>query len=100
MLVGAIPDSLSSLKLTRLFLSHNQLTGQVPAWLGTSTSSLSTQISLDLSGNNLTGLIPASLGNLSSLCLLHLNENRLEGAIPPSLGNCSALIYLGLLGTD
>lgn len=97
-LVGTIPDSFSTLKLTRLFLSHNQLTGQVPAWLGTSTSSLSSLISLDLSRNNLTGLVPASLANLSSLRLLYLNENRLGGAIPPSLGNCSALIYLGLWG--
>lgn len=97
MLVGTIPDSFASLgRLERLYLNKNQLTGQVPAWLGTSSSNLSNIARIDLSSNNLTGQIPASLGNISSLILLDLSENRLEGAIPSSLGNCSALLSLGL----
>lgn len=100
MLVGTVPDSFASLReLRKLFLNENQLTGQVPAWLGT-VGSLSMLTSLDLSRNNLTGHIPASLGSLPSLLLLALNENRLEGGIPASLGNCSSLIAIHLSDND
>ena len=40
---------------------------------------------LSLSMNNLSGIIPASLGSLSSLQALYLSSNKLQGAIPNTL---------------
>ena len=73
-----------------LDLSHNQLSGAIPACLG----NLANLTLLDLSFNQLSGAIPPELGNLVSLGALHLGYNQLSGAIPPELGN---LVSLGLL---
>ena len=78
-------------RVVRLSLGFNELTGPIPAELG----SLSNLERLDLSFNNLTGPIPAELGGLSNLESLSLSNNRLTG-IPPELGSLSNLESLSL----
>ena len=64
-----------------LFLHRFDLTGPIPAWLG----SLTNLTSLDLSRNQLTGPIPAWLGNLADLSFLYLHANPLTGPLPQRL---------------
>ena len=85
-------------RVTGLYLDNNQLSGEIPAELG-SLSSLRT-LSLNgnplSGGNQLSGEIPAELGNLSSLERLRLHNNQLSGEIPPELGNLTNLELLYL----
>ena len=87
---GVTADSAG--RVTRLFLQDNNLTGAIPAELG----SLANLGGLVLDQNSLTGTIPAELGNLASLTHLHLGENSLTGTIPPQLGSLAGLrdLYL------
>ena len=92
-LTGEIPAELGSLpSLEVLDLRTNQLTGEIPAELG----DLTNLEGLDLYGNQLTGAIPAELGNLTNLRGLYLYGNQLTGAIPAELGDLSNLRVLGL----
>ena len=81
-------------RVTHLYLSSNQLTGEIPAELG----QLWRLRNLGLSGNQLTGEIPVELGNLTQLRVLNLISNRLTGEIPVELGQLSALERLSLGG--
>ena len=81
-------------RVTRLFLSDNDLTGPVPKALG----NLTNLQSLWLDGNGLTGRIPEALGNLTNLQYLWLSGNELTGPIPEALGNLTNLQYLWLSG--
>ena len=95
-LTGEIPAELGDLaNLTQLFLSNNQLTGEIPAELG----NLTYLYDLDLFINQLTGEIPAELGSLTNLTHLHLQYNQLTGEIPAELGNLPNLEYLDLSPT-
>ena len=51
-------------------------------------------IRLVLGNNELSGEIPAELGSLSNLITLRLSGNLLSGEIPPELGSLSNLITL------
>ncbi len=96
-LSGEIPAGLGSLSnLTELYLSFNQLTGEIPAELG----SLSNLQGLWLQRNQLSGEIPAELGSLSNLRSLSLWGNQLSGEIPAELGNLSNLQGLRLQGNQ
>ncbi len=79
-------------RVTRLWLSSNQLSGEMPAELG----NLANLQVLDLSFNQLSGEIPPELGNLASLEDLHLARNQLSGEIPPDLGRLANLVWLAL----
>ncbi|KAL7193367.1 hypothetical protein ACSBR2_025056 [Camellia fascicularis] len=61
-----------------LNLSHNNLTGHIPA----SLANLTLLEWLDLSSNKLSGEIPKQLRNLKSLEVLNLSQNQLIGPIP------------------
>ena len=92
-LTGEIPAALGSMtNLTVLDLSYNRLTGEIPAALG----SLTNLRSLDLYGNGLTGEIPAALGSMTSLVGLNLGVNELTGEIPAALGSLTSLEQLDL----
>ena len=93
-LTGEIPESIGKLSnLTRLWLSTNDgLTGEIPESIG----DLSNLTNLALIYNNLTGEIPESIGNLSNLTNLSLYYNELTGGIPESIGNLTNLTYLSL----
>ena len=100
-LSGTIPAELGSLtNLQKLELHDNNLSGEIPAELGALTSLQS----LYLHDNELSGTIPAELGNLTSLQELYLNQNELSGTIPAELGDLTNLVGLylnqnGLSGT-
>ena len=79
-------------RVTRLNLSDNLLTGELPAELG----SLSNLKWLYLHANQLEGELPAELGNLSNLRWLSLSGNRLTGDIPTELGKLSNMEGLWL----
>ena len=86
----------SPLVVTELILEERNLTGSLPAELG----SLSNLKNLTLDNNSLTGEIPAELGNLPELTDLSLTHNRLTGKIPTELGNLFNLKWLFLDGNQ
>ncbi|MED6183094.1 hypothetical protein PIB30_034935 [Stylosanthes scabra] len=61
--------------LETLFISDNELSGEIPNCLMNWTSLLQ----VNLRNNNLTGKIPHSIGSLSRLIFLSLEENKLSG---------------------
>ncbi|CAI7856592.1 unnamed protein product, partial [Closterium sp. NIES-54] len=74
-------------------LSHNRLTGTVPANCFKSASNI---LDLFLSHNNFTGGIPQSLTALPQLIYLDLGANALTGPIPTFCKTKQQLIYLNL----
>ena len=74
-------------RVIKLTLFSNQLTGEIPAELG----SLTNLEILDFYGNQLTGEISIELGDLANLEWLSLYGNQLTGEIPPELGNLAVL---------
>ena len=92
-LTGEIPAELGRLSsLKWLYITNNQLPGEIPEELGR----LNNLRVLWLSNTQLTGEIPEELGNLSNLTHLRLNRNQLTGEIPEELGNLSNLRNLRL----
>ena len=83
-------------RVTELYLTDNNLSGEIPAELG----DLSSLQNLYLWQNNLSGEIPAELGDLSNLLVLFLEDNNLSGAIPAELGDLTNLqsLYLAQNG--
>ena len=77
-----------------MFLSINNLNGEIPAQLG----NLSNLIDLRISHNQLRGHIPAELAGLSQLRVLSLEDNQLTGSVPTQFGELSALRWLYLDG--
>ena len=74
-------------RVTELGLSGNQLSGEIPTWLG----NLVNLELLALQDNQLNGEIPTELGNLANLEDLYLDGNQLSGEIPPELGDLANL---------
>ena len=92
-LTGPIPAELGSLvNLGSLDLGWNDLAGPIPSELGL----LVNLEWLFLGGNDLTGPIPAELGRLTNLRELDLFANDLTGPIPDELGNLVNIERLGL----
>ena len=79
-------------RVRSLFLSQNQLNGEIPPELG----NLEKLETLSLWGNQLSGPIPSEIGNLANLETLKLYDNQLSGPIPPELGNLANLKDLRL----
>ncbi|GMP21938.1 hypothetical protein CsSME_00000147 [Camellia sinensis var. sinensis] len=87
----------SSLSLSILDLSYNDLSSSIYSWLFNFSSSL---IYVDLFGNQLKGPIPDSFGGMISLTNLGLGYNHLECALPKSFSNLSRLQSLHLAGNN
>lgn len=85
-------DLFSKTDLERLNLSHNSLSGSLPA----EVHNLTRLRVLDLSYNDFTG-VPAEVGQLRELQVLDLSHNRLTG-LPHELGNLVNLEVLDLRG--
>lgn len=77
-----------------LDLSHNSLTGALPAEI----RHLTRLKALDLSDNKFTG-VPAEIGQLADLEILDLSNNPITG-LPYELGNLKKLKLLDLRGTS
>lgn len=89
------PADILTLTATRsLNLSHNALTGAMPAEI----RHLSDLEVLDVSYNNMTGL-PAEIGQLKKLRVLNASHNQLTG-IPREIGDLGNLEVLDLSGND
>ena len=96
-LSGEIPEEIGDLtSLEGLDLSANNLTGTIPAEIANLTS-LETLVLL---GNSLSGEIPSEIGGLTSLQRLLLTSNSLSGAIPAEIGNLTRLEDLWLHGNS
>ncbi|XP_074284282.1 receptor-like protein EIX2 [Silene latifolia] len=77
---GPILEGLTHLmpNLTELFLSNNQINGQIP----NSFCQLTSLNFLDINNNSLSGDIPNCFANFTSLTFLRLSYNKLIGHIP------------------
>ena len=83
-------------RVVTLDLSGNQLSGQMPPELG----ALANLAELSLYGNQLSGPIPSELGALANLRGLYLFTNELSGPIPSELGSLANLAGLSLAGNQ
>ncbi|KAK2441451.1 receptor protein EIX2 [Trifolium repens] len=88
-----VNEYLNMSSLITLDLSGNNITSQLPNWFFNLTKDLTY---LDLSRNNIHGEIPSSLLNLQNLRCLDLSYNQLQGSIPNGIGQLENIQYLGL----
>ncbi|MEO9474425.1 MAG: LamG-like jellyroll fold domain-containing protein [Cyclobacteriaceae bacterium] len=83
-LTGTLPASLGSLvSLDYLLLFNNAITGTIPPEYGNLTKATYFNISL----NQLTGTIPTELANLTNCNIFSLSRNQLTGDIPGGLAS-------------
>ncbi len=95
-LTGTVPASLGSLKgLKRLELESNSLSGSLPAGL----VGLTALTHFKVARNQITGSIPKFLGSLTNLIQLSLWDNHFTGVIPDALGNLDNLEWLFIGGS-
>eukprot|EP00735_Rhodelphis_limneticus_P003901 TRINITY_DN1543_c0_g1::TRINITY_DN1543_c0_g1_i1::g.28252::m.28252 TRINITY_DN1543_c0_g1::TRINITY_DN1543_c0_g1_i1::g.28252 ORF type:complete len:187 (-),score=75.62,sp/Q9SKG5/SERK4_ARATH/35.34/9e-17,LRR_4/PF12799.2/0.009,LRR_4/PF12799.2/4.6e-08,LRR_4/PF12799.2/9.6e-09,LRR_8/PF13855.1/0.0074,LRR_8/PF13855.1/3.4e-07,LRR_1/PF00560.28/97,LRR_1/PF00560.28/0.02,LRR_1/PF00560.28/0.22,LRR_1/PF00560.28/1.9,LRR_6/PF13516.1/1.5e+04,LRR_6/PF13516.1/1.4e+02,LRR_6/PF13516.1/0.31,LRR_6/PF13516.1/0.083,LRR_6/PF135 len=79
-----------------LYLSMNELDGQIPKEMG----ALVSLEALHLSGNQLSGPIPEELGKLVNLKTLYLGSNQLTGAVPKSIADLPKLTFINFSGNE
>eukprot|EP00253_Pinus_taeda_P024964 PITA_24964 len=93
-LSGLMSSKVASLHNLQFYInvSHNALTGRVPAELG----GMHMVQAIDLSANNFSGSIPGQLVNCAELDYLNLSHNSLEGTIPTSIDQVAGLQDLDL----
>ncbi|KAF8397109.1 hypothetical protein HHK36_016016 [Tetracentron sinense] len=97
MLTGNFPAWVFSLRLQRVSLSKNRLSGSIEHPSSTSMDALYQNLQvLDLSYNELSGEIPSDIGGFSSLQFLDISRNSLDGAIPASVGELKVMNVLDL----
>lgn len=93
---GSLPLSNLASRLVHLEvldLSSNNFEGEID---GSQLACLTRLEVLNLSHNALTGLLPATIGLLTALEALILNHNQLSGAIPSTLQSLPRLHYVDL----
>ncbi|KAK2982988.1 hypothetical protein RJ640_001621 [Escallonia rubra] len=99
MFTGNIPPSFGELKFLRsLNLGYNKLTSESELPFVTSLANCGLLEILVLGPNPIKGTLPKSLGNLStSLELLDATSCQIKGVIPAEIGNLSNLVDLSLV---
>ncbi len=83
-------------KVVALQLTHNNLTGELPASIG----DLVNLKVLNLHNNILKGKLPTSIGNLSTLKILNVSLNTLQGNVPEEISKIQSLEYLYIFAND
>jgi len=53
-------------------------------------------VALDLASNQLSGTLPATIGSLTNVQFLNLNSNQLSGYVPMTIGNLKTLYQLDI----
>ncbi|XP_021764369.1 receptor-like protein 12 [Chenopodium quinoa] len=92
LLTGVIPRQICNAKsLISLDLSGNNMTGQIPDCVGQLGESLQL---LNLRGNNLRGTSSIKFSKYCKLKMINLSQNQLGGELPRSLANCKMLEVL------
>ncbi|KAK2441422.1 receptor protein EIX2 [Trifolium repens] len=79
--------------LLTLDVSGNNITSKLPNWFFNLTKDLTY---LNLGGNKIHGEIPSSLLNLQNLRYLDLSYNQLQGSIPDGIGQLENIQHLDL----
>ncbi|KAL5217746.1 hypothetical protein ABZP36_018430 [Zizania latifolia] len=94
LLTGNFPAvaSVAARNLGEISLSNNQLTGALPASIG----SFSGVQKLLLDRNSFSGIVPPEIGRLQQLSKADLSSNAFEGGVPLEIGKCRLLTYLDL----
>jgi kinase len=92
---GIVPTSAGHLYVFQA--GNNNFTGDIPPGL---IAGMPLLIKLDLSENNISGEIPASIGSLDSLTMLNLSHNKISGEIPASIGSMPVLTTLDLCSNN
>ena len=93
LILVALYDSLGGTKWTN---NGGWLKGAVNSWYGIVLNTSGRVVSIELSGNNLSGNIPPSLKNLTKLTNLDLSRNNFTNSIPSALLTLSSLNTLDL----
>ncbi|CAL5364063.1 unnamed protein product [Camellia sinensis] len=86
------PSITINFTLSILDFSNNNFESPIPRWI----FSMSSLVSLDISGCNFYGSIPSGLQNMTSLRVFDASINNLNSTIPEGLFNLSGLISLRL----
>ncbi|TVU06256.1 hypothetical protein EJB05_49458 [Eragrostis curvula] len=89
---GPIPEFRNCENLSYIDLSHNSLSGYIPASFG----SCGNITEINWSENKLFGGIPTEIGKLVNLRRLNLSHNSLYGLLPLQIANCSKMYALDL----
>uniref|UniRef100_A0A6N2LME7 Uncharacterized protein n=1 Tax=Salix viminalis TaxID=40686 RepID=A0A6N2LME7_SALVM len=92
-LYGKLPPSLNHCNML-IFLdpSVNGLSGEIPAWIGESLSSL---IFLSLYSNEFSGIIQLHPCQLAKIQIFDLSVNNISGTIPKFLSNFTSMVKEG-----
>ena len=99
-LTGNIPPTFSNItQLQQISLANNQLEGSVPEEFGKLPDMGEDQAAF-LCRNGLSGRVPTTLFNLSKLIILDLSMNKLRGTLPYNIGNLSVSLQWLLLGAN
>eukprot|EP00933_Yihiella_yeosuensis_P028286 TRINITY_DN22101_c0_g2_i1.p1 TRINITY_DN22101_c0_g2~~TRINITY_DN22101_c0_g2_i1.p1 ORF type:complete len:1541 (-),score=142.98 TRINITY_DN22101_c0_g2_i1:93-4715(-) len=89
-ITGPFPEYWSHFHIEQLYMSNNQLSGELPKKFSPSLNYLI------LRNNNFSGRIPPTVANMSRLYELDLGNNSLEGSIPEEIFSMDNLEALAL----
>ena len=85
------------MKLKKLVLAGNYLTGRIPdAFYGLNELLIFQLLIFELSSSSLSGSLPLTLGRLTSALKLDVNNNHLEGNLLNEFANLNYLTLMDL----
>ncbi|KAM5587929.1 hypothetical protein ABKV19_006400 [Rosa sericea] len=91
---GSIPHEIGLSSLEKLALGINNLSDHIPS----SIFKMPKVKVISLDNNQLSGSLPADLGTgLPNLQKLYLGKNKLSGVVPKSISNASQLMHIDLI---